>query len=408
MAHPPAFVRGGVWYADLRAHGGQKNTSLHLPAAAPAIEVGMAIARKLDELRVGASVSQPRLPGLEKPGLRMLDLIDLYLDARADDYDSNGGRDYVRDYCGYVREGLGHLAVEDLAGKLGTAALKAWRAIMWKGGWKGRTVRNALNMALAILAWGQDDGRELTGPLPRRPRRFAPTGQSFAEPRFDTMTEVDFRTLREHWADEGLHWGSLAKWCRIWGVGVDDYIARRKLHLSLAFYTGAHDEDLATWRGGYLAVEQGRYERHNTKSALAVRPAWLDMPEQLQHDCEAELCRRGLPRFPETEIVTGRPWAGATRTLGDACDRLWPDHSRPRFTFQMARRSTVWEYTVRGWSAHEIATVLGHVDETMVREVYRRCSELGIISPVRVPWTVASGPHGGPSALAPVLKFERA
>lgn len=411
MQAPPVFVRGGVWCADLRtaAHdSGLRRVSLGLPEAASPVEVGMAIERKLAEIRVGARVSRPELPGLEKPGLRMLDLIDLYLDARADDYDTDGGRDYVRDYCGYVREGLGHLAVEDMAGKLGTAALKAWRAIMWKDGWKGRSVRNAMNMALAILAWGQDDGRELTGPLPRRPKRFAPTGQHLSEPRFETMTETDFRLFREHWADEGLHWGSIGKWCRIWQIEPADYIARRKLHLSLAFYTGAHDEDLHTWRGEYLAVEQGRYERHNTKSARAVRPAWFDMPEQLQRDCEEELRRRGLPRFPEKEIVTGqRPWAGATRTLGDACDRLWPDHSRPRFTFQTARRSTVWEYTVRGWNAHEIATILGHVDETMVREVYRRCSELGIISPVRVPWTVASGPHGGPSALAPVLEFKR-
>jgi hypothetical protein len=124
-------------------------------------------------------------------------------------------------------------------------------------------------------------------------------------------------------------------------------------------------------------------------------------------DCEAELERRSLPRFPIGEVVTGGPWHQPTRVLGPACDRLWPDGSRPRWTFQLARRSTVWEYTVRGWSTHEIATVLGHVDDRMIRDVYRRCCELGIISPVRVPWSVASGPHGGPSRMAPVLSFTR-
>jgi hypothetical protein len=408
MATPPVFIRGGIWCADLRTAVGDpklRRVSLGLPAAASPVEVGMALQRKLEEVRVQVKVRAPLLPGLERPGLRMHDLVDLYLDARADDHATKGGRAYVYDYAGFVRNGLGHLTVEDLAGKLGTAALKEWRGILWGKGWGGRSVRNALNMAMAILAWGQDDGRELSGPLPRRPKRFAQTGKPMADPRFEVMTEVDFRSFREHWADEGLHWGSLAKWCAIWRVPVQDYVASRRLYLSLAFYTGAHPEDLNAWKGEDLSVDVGRYTRHNTKSARCVRPAPLDMPEQLQLDCEAELRRRGILRFPPDELVAGGPWVRPCRSLGQMCARLWPDGSRPRWTFQLARRSCVWEYTVRGWSAHEISIVLGHVDDRMVQEVYRRCSQLGIISPVRVPWAVASGPHGGPSRMAPVLPF---
>jgi hypothetical protein len=406
-ALPPTFVRGGVWYADFRAHGGQKHTSLRLPASASHLEVGFAVAEKLREVRVAGAVRSPELPGLERPGLTMHDLVDLYLDSRADDHDTKGGRGYVHDYAGYVRDGLGHLTVEQLSGKLGTVALKEWRGLLWRKKWCGRAVRNALNMAMAILRWGQEDERELTGTLPRRPRRFTETGKPMAEPCHAVMTEADFRELREHWADEGLHWGSLAKWCKIWRVDVADYVARRKLYLSFAFYTGAHPEDVNTLQGEHLSVDVGRYLRRNTKSARAVRPCPLDMPEQLQRDCEAELSRRGILRFPPEELVAGGPWVRPTRSLGSMCKRLWPDGSRPRFTFQLSRRSCVWEYTVRGWSAHEIATVLGHVDDKMIQEVYRRCSQLGIISPVRVPWTVASGPHGGPSRMAPVLTFRR-
>jgi hypothetical protein len=368
----------------------------------------MALQRKLDELRVAGSVRAPELPGLERPGLLVRDLVEMYLDSRSEDYETKGGRGYVEDYCGYVRAGLGHLPVEGMVGKLGTAALKEWRGVLWRKGWKGRSVRNVVNMAIAILSWGQEDERELTGPLPKRPKRFAPTGQPLGEPRFETMTEADFRTFRQHCFDEALHWGSLSKLFSGDRAAIADYIARRQLYLSLAFYTGAHPEDLNTWRGEYLSVDVGRYERHNTKSAKAVAPVSLDMPEQLQIDCIDELRRRDLPRFPIGEVIAGPPWRGATRTTSAVCRRLWTDGSRPAFTFQLARRSTVWEYTVRGWSTHEIATVLGHVDEKMVREVYRRCSQLGIISPVRVPWTCSSGPHGRPSAIAPVLAFKRA
>jgi integrase len=402
MPAPPIHVRGAVWYADLRAYGGQKHTSLGLPAGTSQLELGMAVAAKVAELRVVASIGRPPLPGLESPGLLVRDLVSMYQDAR--DYDTKGGEKYGADCAKRVREGLGHLTVNDLAAPQGAAVLRAWRDRLWKDDWKPRSVRNVLNFAAAVLRWGQDDGRALTGAVPRLPK-FCRPGEAMSNPRFVTFAEADFRSLREHVFDEALRRSAFGVFHGD-RAAVLDYVARRKLYLSLGFYTGAHPADLQSCKGAYLNVQFRRYERHNTKSARVVEPEWFDMPEQLALDCQAELDRRGLPRFPPEEIVTGGFWRHGTRAATEACRRLWPDGSRPHFDFRTARRSMVWEYTIRGWRTHEIAAIAGHVDEQMIREVYRRCSELGIISPVRVPWTCASGPHGRPSATAPVLAFQ--
>jgi hypothetical protein len=405
MAAPPVHVRGDVWYADLRAFGGQKHTSLHLPSGASPIEVGMAVQTRIVELRVSASIGRPPLPGLEDAGLLVRDLVAMYQDAR--DYDTAGGERYGADCAKRTCEGIGHMTVNDLAAPQGAAVLRAWRERMWKDAWKPRSVRNVLNFAAAVLRWGQDDGRQLTGQVPKLPK-FCRPGEAMNDPRFVTFAESDFRLVRDHAFDAALRMNSFNRIFRGDRAAILDYVARRQLYLSLAFYTGAHPEDLATCRGAHLNVQFRRYERHNTKSARVVEPEWFDMPEQLALDCEAELVRRCLPRFPPEEIVTGGFWRHGTRVATEACLRLWPDRSRPHLDFRTTRRSMIWEYTIRGWRTHEIAALVGHVDEQMIRQVYRRCTELGIVSPVRVAWTCSSGPHGRPSATAPVLEFKRA
>jgi hypothetical protein len=329
----------------------------------------------------------------------MAELIDLYQAGR--DYATDAGRQAVADLCKRLKRDLGHLAVAEFAAPVGAQTLRRYRDRLWEEGLKGKTVRNILGQLLGVLEWGQADARELTGPIPKMPdpcRR----DEILTNPRFEFFTESDFRKLREH-AFDGCHlWAS---WHRKWKgdkAAISDYIARRKLYLSFAFYTGLHNYDLDRIRGEQVSAEMGRYERCNHKSAKRVRPAWFTMPEQLRLDVQAELDRRGLPAFPPRELICGGEWIGATEPLQNACKRL---ALSPPWTFRIARRSTAREYTVRGWSSAEIAAVLGHVDTRMVDEIYRRCDELGLVSPVRVPWTCSSGPGGGPTRTGSVLKF---
>jgi hypothetical protein len=412
MSLPVPHLRGETWYADLREEGGSRHQSLGIGRGVSHFEVGAALARKIDELRLGAKVSQPDLFSLDDSALTIAALADMYREAM--DPTTAGGGSYLGDCLRRVVEGIGHMTVRDLCAPTGNVVLKVWRDKLWAKGWRSNSVRNVLNFAKHLLVWGQTDERNLTGPIPRLPKFKRNNRDLLVQPTASTFTEVDFRYLREHWADEAIRTGGMIRMFGRDPAVWKDYIARRKLYLSLAFYTGAHPEDLGTWRGAYLSVEMGRYERHNTKSSRVIKPECFDMPEQLQLDCEAELRRRGIPRFhpdelpaggiayPGTHYQGGGLWCEATRVLRRATARLWPDGSREGFTFRLARRSTVWEYTIRGWRSHEIAALLGHVDEQMVQRIYRRCCELGIVSPTRVAWTVASGPHGGPSRRATV------
>lgn len=407
---PTVELRGNVWVADMRPWGGQRRHSLGLPGEADPIEVGMACERAKQSLLVAGHIAAPELP-FEDEGLLVRDLVSYYLEARAHDYETDGGASYVADYCRRIVKDLGHLPVLALAAPEGILVFNKWRDRLWEEKLANQTVKNCIASLFAVLRWGRSDGRRMTGPLPEKMPRCARAGQNLRNPRFEFWTEADFRHFRQRWSDEVLRTGGLRKHCGSDAKKVEDYLARRRMYLSLAFYTGCHVAELDGWRGDWLSVDRGRYQRHNQKSARTVRPIWLDMPEQLQIDCQEEVARLGRPWGDGELVGCGKwgPWKGAIRTLVKATKRLWPDGSRPAWNFMsLARRSTVREYTIRGWRTHEIAAILGHVDNRMVEEVYRRCEELGIISPVRVPWTVNSGPHGKPTGLAPVLEFRRA
>jgi hypothetical protein len=227
------------------------------------------------------------------------------------------------------------------------------------------------------------------------------------QPRWEHWTEQDFRLLRERWADRIIAKGKWSQWLGPDRARWEDEVAKRKLYLSVAYYTGMHTADLDRVPGEWLAWEVGRYRRENQKSARCIRPAIFDMPEQLRIDCEAEVRRLGRQWGP-SDLVCGGPWPGGTKLCGRATLFLWPDErTRPAaFTFRLARRSTAWEYCVRGWPAEQIAEILGHVDRTMVDEVYRRCDQLGLISDRRLPWTVGSAPRGAPrTSRAKLLAF---
>lgn len=396
MKIPEPFLRGATWCADLRAFGGNRRESLGVTAEAAPFEVGMALQRKLDELRLGAQVSQPLLPGIENPGMLVRELCDLYEEGR--DYDTDGGALYVHRYISRIKEDLGHLSVRQLAAPDGETVLRTWRDKLWERELANKTVRNFLTQMFAILRWGRSGGRRLTGDLPEKPNAVR-RGQTLAALVFDYWVEGDFRELRERFADEWVRMGRLPP------DRAFDIIAKRKLYLSFAFYTGMHTEDLNKLSADWVSVAMGRYERHNTKSARAVKPEWFDMPEQLQLDCEAELSRIGRDWLPG-ELICGGRWKAPCDSLTRAAKRLGLASAMGQgWQNKLARRSMVREYTIRGWRTHEISALLGHVDERMVQEVYRKCTELGLVSSVRVPWSRVSGPNGAPTQSARTFRL---
>lgn len=409
MPAPPLCVRGDTIYADLRRWGGTRHHCLHLPAGASDLVVGVALGEALAVLRLASTIRQPTLPGLGEPantaGVPLASVIAQYTTLRSYAGNSRAGAAWVHRICRAIAADLGTLPIAAFGNTVdGQTIVCTWQQKLWDRGLSGHTCKGYLSVLFAVLTWAR--GKGLLAAIPDNPGGCRP-GEVAYTPIWEHWTEGDFRILRERWAEDALRRG---RWRQ--HLGPDratwiDCVARRSLYLSLGYYTGMHTADLDRVPSDWLSWEVGRYRRENSKSARCVRPAVFDMPEQLQRDCAAEVERLGRPWY-QGELVAGGPWPGSTEVLARACRRIWPENRPPLWTFRLARRSTAWEYCIRGWSAEQIAEILGHVDRTMVDEVYRRCDELGIISDRRLPWTIGSAPRGEPrTARAKLLPFAR-
>lgn len=410
---PPIVTRGRSIYADLRRATGDdsfRHVNLGLVAGASDLEIGIAVGQRIAELRALGKIKAPELRGLSPKGGQLLaDAILSYVDGR--DYDTNAGEKYARGLCARISKMLGHMALSDFDGRAGNLVCLRWvESLRKERGFSGHTVQNYLKQLFAVLRWCVEEG--LLGALPREPRRLQEAAGPVYIPRFEHWTEADFRKLRDGWADGVL---ATSAWVRFLGRDREvwrDFIAKRSLYLSVAYYTGMHTADLDRVTADWFSWEVGRYRRENTKSAACVRPAVFDMPEQFQADltCEARRCADLGKAWRPDDLVCGGPWPRPFDVLDTARLRLWPDERNrpPRFNFRLARRSTAWEYCIRGWSAEQIAEILGHVDRKMVDTVYRRADQLGLISPVRLPWTIGTAPRGAErTSTATVLAFRR-
>jgi integrase len=409
MVLPPIVARSDVLYADLRRVTGDdryRHFCLHLPVGSSDMAVGVAVGRAIESLRLVGQVQNPELRGLErKPGQTLADAISLYVDSR--DYDTDEGERYARGICGRIGRDLGHMELAAFEGLPGDLIVLRWVETL-RGHLGGHTVRNYLKQLFAVLKWAVES--RLLPALPREPRRLQAEKGPVYVPTYEHWVEEDFRRLRGHFADEALRAGSFGSHYgsdrSVW----EDVVAKRKLYLSLAYYTGMHTYDLNRVPAEWLSWEVGRYRRENHKSAACIRPASFTMPEQLQSDCseEARRCERLGKPWHDKDLVAGGPWGSACEVLERARLRLWPEEigRPPHFDFRVTRKSCAWEYCLRGWSAEQIAELLGHVDRKMVDTVYRRCDQLALISAERLPWRVGTAPRSAArTSRARVLPF---
>lgn len=409
MDLPPISSRNGVLYADFRRWKGPRHVCLDLPEGSSDLEVGIVAGCKLEALRVAGQVQNPELPGIERrTGQTLGDVILLHADSR--EYDTDWGERWARGVYKRIARDLGNFELAAFDGHSGDVILLKWKEQLWARGIGGHTVRGYMKQLFRVLKWAQS--RRLITNLPEEPKRLNPEGAGpVYVPKYDHWVEADFRRLRDHFADNALAKGYWNRWLKTREEQLD-FVAKRKLYLSVAYYTGMHTFDLDRVKAEWLSWEVGRYRRVNHKSAACIREACFDMPEQFQRDCEEEAQRceaLGRPWRPD-DLVCGGEWRASCKLLGTSVRHLWPDErTRPcAWNFRIARRSTAWEYCVRGWSAESIAEILGHVDRKMVDAVYRRADELRLISATRAPWAIGSAPGGqARTSSAKVLDFRR-
>jgi integrase len=347
--------------------------ALDLPPGADELDATHAAYELVERLRR----SSPQLP-LPDPGAgrTFAAAVDAEELARRKDRPSSENARYVFGYLKQVRRELGHLPLVCFEGEAGADRLVDYRNELADKGLSPRTRANRICTTMQVLVRARRLGWLVAVPAKPDP---CVGNETLLRPTFQWISETDFRSIRGEVFSRGH---GLER------VPADErpgYIAQRRLYLSWAFYTGMHTWDLNALDDSMVSVEFGSYERRNHKSSKSVLPAWFDMPGALQADCAAELARLGRP-WRAGELICGGPWGEVTRTVTAAAKRL----GMGPVDMRTMRRSCAHEYCLRGWSARDVADILGHVDDRLVNRVYSKV-HARLRSPVKVPWSGAAG-----------------
>lgn len=399
MYPTPKRDRDEKWFLDFRGGAAAAlgvrpgRYSLGLPREATEVEAVHATYRLVEKLR--REGPQLPLPDVESTGPTFAQACDVLERARRRERMSDDNSRYVFGYLKQVRAELGHYQLRAFEGTAGDDVLIDYRNRLVDEGKGPKTRANRLNTAMQVLRRAQRE--KWLAYLPEKPCPCVGK-ETLSAPIFSWYSETDFRALR---ADVFRQDVGLRKLFPDAAVRAD-YIAKRRLYLSFSFYTGLHTADLDRLDDSQASPQIGAYERRNSKSAKCIAPTWLDMPEQLKLDCLSEFERLGRP-WRTGEQICGGPWPESTRTLQAAAKRL----GLPPYNHRVARRSCAREYCLRGWSERDVAEVLGHVDQRMVREVYARVP-VRLRSPTKIPWDIRSTREvlGGPTATGRVIRAE--
>jgi hypothetical protein len=193
--------------------------------------------------------------------------------------------DYVEQYFGHVRAELGARKVIDFAPPAGSDLLAEYVAELAKS-YAPPSRANRLSVVRQVLSYAWDRGWMTR--LPRIPRPNLP-GEPMRVPKWRWLTEADFRVLYDRlWDDhdEIPNHGLRSLVFPDGRTGRDaaarrDYIARRKLYLSWAFYTGSHTVDCDNLTDERLSAFFPHFTRRNSKSSVAVPEKRMLAPEQL-------------------------------------------------------------------------------------------------------------------------------
>lgn len=266
------------------------------------------------------------------------------------EYKTVGGAAGGRAYAKQVRRELGAYRLEDFVPPAGNDRLQDYaRGLLRERALSARTVRNRFSIVMQVLHFAARRGWSVCPeppPLPGNP-----------PPVFVWVTEANFRALRREVFPPGAV-------C----TPTPELAARRRFYLSWLFYTGCHTADANGLTVDVIFVDGGSFIRRNSKSARVVPDEQFEMPEPLIDDLRELRAAIGRDFWPGEALAGGR-WPHVARVLGGAAKRLgFPHHVNPR----VLRRSFAREMFQRGYSEQEVADRMGHVDLSMLHEVYVR------------------------------------
>jgi len=391
--YPTPVVREGKWEVDLRSWGFKGWHYVLGPAELPQLQAVHRAYAKLEELRAarlaepGAQLELRPVAGAPRTFAEALDEWE-----RRKQYDTDAGAAWGKKYTALVRADLGTYALAEFQGHAGEDRMLAYLRSLEALGLGSRTIRNRFSIVLQVLRLAADrrwlDGVARAPKMPRRP-----------PPRYEWIDEATFRAVRAKLFDSDrgrrvLERHARARGCREPAAVL---VERRKVYLSLLFYLGLHPADAAAFSDDHIYLDAGAYRRHNNKSAACVPDEQFELPEPLIDDVRALLALLGREAFYCGELIGG-PWPdGARNNELQAIQEELGIKGAP-LCAQVMRRSFAREMFRRGYSIAEVAARMGHVDETMLREVYARTPRP--IGRARTRWTrtpIAGAPttHAG-------------
>jgi integrase len=370
MARPTPFLWQGVWVVDFRALGFGQRYRLGLSADAGELEAVHSSYALLERLRRERSAEPQAQLELLPAGAPSSFAAALDAWEARKEYATDGSRRYGRAYARQVRGELGAYGLAELAPPIGNDRMHDYARGLGARGLGARTIRNRLSIAMQVLRFAARRGWVVCPERPPLPGKPAPI--------FQWITEANFRALREGIFSAG------ARTSR-------EVFVRRRFYLSWLFYTGAHTGDADALTVDLIFVDGGSFIRRNTKSAAVVPDEQFEMPEPLIDDLRelrAELGRDFLP----AEALAGGAWPKVALHLTRAASKLGFPHG---VTPRILRRSFAREMFQRGYSEREVADRMGHVDLTMLHEVYVRTPRAaGVVRSLWKRGKVSRAPRG--------------
>lgn len=351
--HPRPVRDGDKWVVDLRSHGFAGWRYVLGPGTLSELEAVHAAYARLEELR-DARLSAPGAQLELRPGAprTLAAAIDEW--ERRKRYATPDGAEYGKKIAKALRAELGARQLAELDGIAGADELLGYLHRLESLG--ARTVRNRFSVLLQVLRLAGERRWIASVPTP-------PDLPSRPAPRFEWIDEPTFRAMLA-----GVHLVRSAAVAP--GESMQIHTARRRVYLSWLFYTGAHRRDADLLDDSHVSLDTGFYLRHNSKSARCVPDEQFEMAEPLIDDLRALLQVLGREAFYCGEKIGGGPWPKVDHVLGRAQRQLGIPGAG--VNTRILRRSFAREMLRRGYSVEEVADRMGHVNTTMVREVYTR------------------------------------
>ena len=361
-----------TWRLDLRTPWRLGRHILRLPPPPEGYPGAIHAARDLwESLRAAAAAADPQrdLPGIDGPTLAVA--IEQWLAVKR--WKSDGGERWTREVSALLVRELGRQPLVAIEPGL----LWRYRDDLRAGRYsKGRplspkSAESRLTVLGQILRWSAEPPRRWIDFAPPMPSPKLSPSEAMRVPLTKWVDEATFRAARaglygHPTAHNGLCIELRARGLAHDAAAVRDWVEKRRLYLSFAFYTGMRRHDLDEITDAYLSPDLGCYFRHGRKTSIAVSAESICEP--FAADIEAELRRLGRSAFRPGELVAGGPWKNVARVLSAAAARVGVES----FNLRDCRRSFVYHKALAGVAMPDLVNLMGHVDSQMIRAVYLR------------------------------------